>query len=258
MWIVLIFCSLPFVTSALIGREDTTTVLDSVLFFFLPFTMLTTIIPYILELRKTYKLAAEQPEPPTQTQRNLVLHSPAAAWLLLSVVIVILTRVFWRFAESLQGCSILNPDVAGLGVRVSLWVPAIIVMWIAVSSHYHAEETGIKVIAPAVLGTQIIYIWNLWTKELSSVDKLVGSMILDCLIFLAPITFSMKECLAARQLIRVGYLVQFLSTVVLVRTMSTFHRTRLRQSNTSVESCPCFQAYWWTPALVPRQLFGCT
>jgi hypothetical protein len=209
MWTTLIFCSLPFATgfsdtSVPVEREDTAPVIDSALFFFLPFAILVTIVSYIVELRKTYELPAQPPVLPapagcsvekklSEAQRNLVLHSPAAAWLLLSVVIVILTGVFWRFAESPQGCSVLNPDVAGLGVRVSLWVPATIVMLTALLGHYHAEETGVKGIATTLVGSQIIYTWNLWTKELNPADKLLGSMILDCLTFLTPITFSMKE-----------------------------------------------------------------
>ncbi|KAI5843321.1 ankyrin repeat-containing domain protein [Morchella snyderi] len=265
MWVtILIFYSLPFATgfsdkSVPPEREDTAPVTASALLLFLPFAILVTIMSYIVELRKTYELPAQAPVLPapgqcsvektlSKAQRSLVLGSPAAAWLLLSVVILILTGLFWRFAESPQGCSTLNPDVAGLGVRVSLWVPATIVMLVAVLGHYHAEETGVKGIAATLLVAQIIYTWNLLMQELGPADKLVGSMILDCLTFLTPITFSMKECLAARQLIRIGYSVQFCSVVVLAKTMTTFHHTGLEQKLTiSVESCSCFQAYWWGP-----------
>jgi hypothetical protein len=36
--------------------------------------------------------------------------------------------------------------------------------------------------------------------------------------------------------------------IVLAKTMSSFHHTGLEQKlDISVESCPCFQAYWWGP-----------
>lgn len=134
----------------------------------------------------------------------------------------------------------MNPDIAGIGARVNLWVPGAIVMLIAGLGHFHAEETGVKNINVTLLVSQVIYGWNLLTKETTAVDQLVGAMIVDCLAFITSITFSMKECLAARKLIRVGHSVQLFSLFVLMKAMTGFHHV-------SDDSCPCFQAYWWGP-----------
>lgn len=121
-------------------------------------------------------------------------------------------------------------------------------MLIAGLGHFHAEETGVKTINMTLLGAIIYYSWNLSTKQMTAVDILLGTMILDSLTSVTSITFSMKECLAARQLIRVGLLVQLFALFVLAGAMRKLHDASYRGGlGASSDSCPCFQAYWWGP-----------
>lgn len=170
-----------------------------ILFILISLGILFTTVPYIAELKRTCELPTDKPRLPSPVQachwdangldlhyRNLALNTPVVVWLVLSVVITGMTRVFWysESADSLYRCNTLNPDIAGIGVRVSLWVPGAIVMLIAGLGHFHAEETGVKSINVTLLVSQVIYGWNLWTKETSAVDQLVGAMIVDCLTFI--------------------------------------------------------------------------
>lgn len=161
-----------------------------------------------------------------------------------------MTKYFWRSVNSPRSCNFSNidPDIAGLGVRVSLWVPGVIVMAIAGLGHFHAEETGVKTISVTLLGVQICYAWNLVTKQMPAVDMLIGAMILDGLVSITSATFSMKECLAARQLVRAGHLVQFLALAALAVTVRKMAHVSLKStSEAEGDLCSCFHAYWWGP-----------
>jgi ankyrin repeat protein len=120
--------------------------------------------------------------------------------------------------------------------------------------HFHSEETGVKELGIALLFAQVYYTLNLlkglsWLRkredmELSTLDAPIGAMMLDANISIVSATFSMKECLAARQLIRWGLFSQTFALAVVALVMADL-------SNLVPENpdplCRCITVIWWGP-----------
>ncbi|KAF1954423.1 hypothetical protein CC80DRAFT_550448, partial [Byssothecium circinans] len=146
----------------------------------------------------------------------------------------------------------INPDVAGRGVRISLYITGAMAAITAVLGHLHGEVTGIKEISQALFFAQVYYAINLlkglgWFQnkkntELSAMDALAGVMVLDAYTSIASVTFSMKECLAARQLIRWGLFLQLFALVIVALVMVKL--PTFAQENTD-GPCHCLLAFWW-------------
>lgn len=47
-------------------------------------------------------------------------------------------------ASSACGLEEMNPDIAGIGIRIALYVPQILTIFTLVLGHYHTESVGLK------------------------------------------------------------------------------------------------------------------
>lgn len=209
--------------------------------------IIVAMIPYAFEIQRTYRLQTEGPGLPAPVSvpvpsildasylRNIVMHAPAITWLVLSFVSI--GMLLYHRPEPVDSCSTLNVDIAALGSRVSLWVSGAIVILMASLGHYHAEETGVTNVKWVVFSAQSIYALNLCIQNSTDADKIVGAMVLDCLSLMGSAIFSMKECLASRQTIRIGFMVQLFCFLVIV--------TIMRGLEHGDSSCLCFQVFWW-------------
>lgn len=120
--------------------------------------------------------------------------------------------------------------------------------------HFHAEETGVKEINLALLYAQIYYTLNLiigFNNGMTAMNVFVASMILDALTTLVSITFSMKESLASRIVVRFGFFSQFIALVTIafvIWRLPVAVQGPTPNATPNRPQCRCYQAYWWGPA----------
>lgn len=173
---------------------------------------LVAVGPYIFEYRQTFPLpkasAAEwdgNSEPyPYKTPRYYRKHAlfiPTMVCRLLSVLSIVLVCLHNDELLVTDPCNTLNPDIAGLGTRIGLWVPGVVVILTSALGHFHVQATEIKSINLTLSISQVVYGVNLCFRANTSADRVVGAIVLDCLALFGSMMFSMKECLSARLIV---------------------------------------------------------
>ncbi|KAH8144493.1 uncharacterized protein LAJ45_11504 [Morchella importuna] len=184
-------------------------------------------------------------EPSSPNYRILGPNAPKAVWAILCVMNLIM--LFLQRPTLAQACESPNPYIAGLGARVSLWIPAGIVILTAGLGHFHREVMGAKNVHLALFGALIIYGCNL-IQDIMPVGQVIGAMVLDCLLMIDSVPTSMKECLSARHIIRLANLTQYFGLVVtfvlIQRSRSAVIAPETLESDSPL-TCDCFQIYWW-------------
>ncbi|KAK4163875.1 hypothetical protein QBC43DRAFT_54799 [Cladorrhinum sp. PSN259] len=138
----------------------------------------------------------------------------------------------------------LDADVAGDGVRVSVWVQGGVLLFIAFTGTFHPFTTGIKEVGGGLVITHIslaiALAVQMGRKTLSSVDAVIGCLILDAQNSALSIQLAGKETLAARWQAKIVMGAQFLGLVILPIIMTKFH-----QGAFAKDGCQCFSFFWW-------------
>lgn len=237
-------------------RSSGTDLYSKALFSFLILGACISIVAYVYEYLETRRLemgsipssvgapnSGEEPSSPNY--RILGPNAPKAVWAILCVMNLIM--LFLQRPTLAQACESPNPYIAGLGARVSLWIPAGIVILTAGLGHFHREVMGAKNVHLALFGALIIYGCNL-IQDIMPVGQVIGAMVLDCLLMIDSVPTSMKECLSARHIIRLANLTQYFGLVVtfvlIQRSRSAVIAPETLESDSPL-TCDCFQIYWW-------------
>lgn len=263
LWVITVIASLvvlPYSAAHPAGttkikRTETDTLQDNVLLtVLLIISTVLAIAPYFVEFSVAYKSRKSTASPAIYfTARTWILHTTTTIWAVLLITATYKASSFLHLSDSgdAASCTLspINADIAGVGVRGSIWLSGTMVIAMALLGHLHAEVTGVKEISPAVLLAQVYYTVNIligYKTGLAAADLLVAAMILDSLTSIFSITFSMKECLASRLLISLGLGFQLFALFVLAFVIAKLPTVGAEEGAVDA-SCRCFRAYWWGP-----------
>jgi len=140
----------------------------------------------------------------------------------------------------------LDPDIAGFGVRFAIYVSRSVTGFAALLGHFYGKITGMKDISLGLFVTVAIYTLNLLkgcgSGVLDNSSTLIAAMMLDTLVLVLSITFSMKECLSAYKTTMFCFLLQSASLIITMLAVDGFSR----ESRSSEDNgCTCFRVHQW-------------
>lgn len=153
-------------------------------------------------------------------------------------------------------CWVADADIIGDGVRAGTWPQAAILFLSTLLGSFHHSHTAIKELGSGLLGMHVSlalsFLGPLVQGELSPVDAILGSMILDVQNSALSMQLMEKETLAARWQVGAVMVAQLLGLVTIGIIMHSF-----TQETLAVDSCKCFSAFWWSghdSAIAPQDI----
>ncbi|KAI1798526.1 hypothetical protein F4811DRAFT_203749 [Daldinia bambusicola] len=141
-------------------------------------------------------------------------------------------------------CDNADADIVGDGVRAAAWTQVGILFFITLTGIWHICKTAVKEIGGGLIITHvslaIALLVPLARRELSPIDAILGSLILDAQGNSLSIQLVTKETLAARWQVVIVLIAQLLGLVIEGILVGNF-TTNLRPTS----DCDCFSAFWW-------------
>ncbi|KAI1103620.1 hypothetical protein F4804DRAFT_309423 [Jackrogersella minutella] len=142
-------------------------------------------------------------------------------------------------------CDNADADIVGDGVRAAAWTQVGILFFITFTGIFHFYKTAVKEIGGGLIITHvslaIALLVPLARQELSPIDAILGSLILDAQGNSLSIQLVTKETLAARWQVGIALTAQLLGLVIEGILVGYFTTNRL-----PTKSCNCFSVFWWT------------
>ncbi|KAI1464154.1 uncharacterized protein F4812DRAFT_468112 [Daldinia caldariorum] len=141
-------------------------------------------------------------------------------------------------------CDNADADIVGDGVRAAAWTQVGILFFITLTGIWHICKTAVKEIGGGLIITHvslaIALLVPLARRELSPIDAILGSLILDAQGNSLSIQLVTKETLAARWQVVIVLIAQLLGLIIEGILVGNFTRN-LRPTS----DCDCFSAFWW-------------
>ncbi|KAI1384157.1 uncharacterized protein F4822DRAFT_440310 [Hypoxylon trugodes] len=142
-------------------------------------------------------------------------------------------------------CENADADIVGDGVRAAAWTQVGILFFITLTGIVHCCKTAVKEIGGGLIVTHlslaIALLVPLARHELSPIDAILGSLILDAQGNSLSIQLVTKETLAARWQVAIAVTAQLLGLVIEGILVGNFTTNLLPP-----KSCNCFSVFWWT------------
>ncbi|KAI1771948.1 hypothetical protein F4818DRAFT_184377 [Hypoxylon cercidicola] len=141
-------------------------------------------------------------------------------------------------------CESADADIVGDGVRAAAWTQVGILFFITFTGIFHFYKTAVKEIGGGLIVTHvslaIALLVPLARRELSPIDAILGSLILDAQGNSLSIQLVTKETLAARWQVAIALTAQLLGLVIEGVLVGSFTANLLPTDN-----CKCFSVFWW-------------
>ncbi|KAI1655405.1 hypothetical protein F4813DRAFT_367778 [Daldinia decipiens] len=142
-------------------------------------------------------------------------------------------------------CKSADADIVGDGVRAASWAQVGLLFFITLTGVFHIYKTSVKEIGQGLIATHvslaIALLVPLSRRELSPIDAILGSLILDAQGNSLSFQLVTKETLAARGQVVVALIAQLLGLIVEGILVGNF-TANLRLTS----DCDCFSAFWWS------------
>ncbi|KAI6081399.1 hypothetical protein F4821DRAFT_27294 [Hypoxylon rubiginosum] len=142
-------------------------------------------------------------------------------------------------------CENADADIVGDGVRAAAWTQVGILFFITFTGIFHFYKTAVKEIGGGLIITHvslaIALLVPLARRELSPIDAVLGSLILDAQGNSLSIQLVTKETLAARWQVAIALMAQLLGLVIEGVLVGSFTANLLRNT----DNCRCFSVFWW-------------
>ncbi|KAH8895667.1 hypothetical protein GQ53DRAFT_819653 [Thozetella sp. PMI_491] len=137
-----------------------------------------------------------------------------------------------------------DADIGGDGIRVAIWVQESVLILLAILGTFHSSATGAKEtgagLAITHISLAIALLVQMGRGTLSSVDAMIGAMILDSQSSALSIQFVSKETLAARWQVCIMNPCQVFGLVAEAILVAGFERRAY-----GTEACSCISVFWW-------------
>jgi hypothetical protein len=138
----------------------------------------------------------------------------------------------------------IDADVAGMGVRIAVWVQVGVLILITPMGNFHLKATGAKEIGAGLVLTHvslaIALLVQLRRGTLSPPDAAAGAMILDAQNMALSIQLAAKETLAARWQVGIVVLAQVFGLSIVPVLVSN-----LFAGSFATDECGCLTVFWW-------------
>jgi hypothetical protein len=162
-------------------------------------------------------------------------------WVLGSVVYA---RNHYTVSASNDRCTTADADIIGDGVRAATWTQVVILLLLAITGSFNTEHNAIQELGAGLLVTHIALVVALLapmaSKELSPVDSIFGTMILDAQNSALSIQLVAKQTLASRWqtfTVILGQLAGLAAIGLLINNFTT--------NGLATDECNCLPAFWW-------------
>lgn len=168
----------------------------------------------------------------------------ASAFLALVLGCISFAGVRAKQADEPEQCENADADIVGDGVRAAAWTQVGILFFITLTGIFHYYKTAVKEIGGGLIITHvslaIALLVPLARHELSPIDAILGSLILDAQGNSLSIQLVTKETLAARWQVGIVLLAQVLGLVIEGVLVGSYTTNLLRTTD-----CNCFSVFWW-------------
>ncbi|KAI0843999.1 hypothetical protein F5Y00DRAFT_249779 [Daldinia vernicosa] len=190
--------------------------------------------------------------------RFLVVFGYVSAFLALLLGCVSFVGLRAKGPDEPGQCENADADIVGDGVRAAAWTQVGILFFITLTGIFHYYKTAVKEIGGGLIITHvslaIALLVPLARRELSPIDAILGSLILDAQGNSLSIQLVTKETLAARWQVAIVLIAQLLGLIIEGILVGNFI-TNLRPTR----DCDCFSAFWWAwlsncPSASPNEI----
>ncbi|KAK4893919.1 hypothetical protein LTR27_007725 [Elasticomyces elasticus] len=198
----------------------------------LSFALLTCLLMYERERRRTHDAPLESAWPPC------LAHAVAR---LLACVLLATGQTMTCEAMTL------NADIGGVGVLVGIYFPALLAMISLGIGHCHTREAGTKEIGIVLLANLVYLTFNLLkaitdVSRLSFADAIIAVLSIDATSAALSATMSNKDALAARTFVGVCALAQVFAAIAVIIAVATLGNLGAEQR---ITAC-CSRHVWWS------------
>ncbi|XXH05994.1 hypothetical protein Hte_012439 [Hypoxylon texense] len=175
----------------------------------------------------------------------LIWFGYASAFLALVLGCVSFVGLHGKGPDEAGQCDSADADIVGDGVRAAAWTQVGILFFITFTGIFHFYKTAVKEIGGGLIVTHvslaIALLVPLARRELSPIDAILGSLILDAQGNSLSIQLVTKETLAARWQVAIALIAQLLGLVIEGVLVGSFTKNQVTPTN----NCKCFSVFWW-------------
>jgi ankyrin repeat protein len=178
------------------------------------------------------------------TRRTAIIIVPVAWIAMLIVNFVTLNST--PHQQPKCGTIFVDPDLAGIGVRTSLYGFGVLVGLTAILGHFHTEPSPISELSLLLWVSLTATLFNLFKgfiMDISDPHRVLVAMILDGYVNCLSIGLSMKETLAYRWKTYLSLGMQALGISGIVAALASLKNSSLVSSEG--EQCRCVDVHWW-------------
>ncbi|KAI4869674.1 hypothetical protein F4820DRAFT_363897 [Hypoxylon rubiginosum] len=189
----------------------------------------------------------------------LIWFGYASAFLALVLGCVSFVGLQGKGPDEAGQCDSADADIVGDGVRAAAWTQVGILFFITFTGIFHFYKTAVKEIGGGLIVTHvslaIALLVPLARRDLSPIDAILGSLILDAQGNSLSIQLVTKETLAARWQVAIVLIAQLLGLVIEGVLVGSFTANLLPPT----DNCKCFSVFWWAwfsncPSVSPNNI----
>jgi hypothetical protein len=178
------------------------------------------------------------------TRRIAIIMVPVA-WITMSIVDFVTLKPAPQQQTKCEAIFV-DSDLAGIGVRTSLYGFGALVGLTAILGHFHSEPSPIRELSLLLWVSLAATLFNLFKgfiMDISDSHKVLVAMILDGYVNCLSVGLSMKETLAYRWRTNLSLGLQVLGISGIIAAL-----TSLRDNSAALGSerqCECVDVHWW-------------
>lgn len=179
--------------------------------------------------------------------RLLAISVSPAAWVLMFILHLtnVVTIDYGQEDCQLETITV-DPDLAGIGVRISLYATSGLVVLTAILGHFHAEPSHVAELNLFLWVSLSSILFNIvkgFTYGMHPSQKLLAAMITEGYVNCLSIGLAMKELLACRWKTLCTVVLQFLGVLGVIACLADLNKVDEKVGDDG--SCACLQFQWW-------------
>lgn len=177
--------------------------------------------------------------------RWIAIVSLPSAWASMLIVYIVASQSSAYRRRQCDNITV-DPDLAGIGVRTSLYGFGGLIGVMALIGHFHTEPlpvTELTVLVWVSLSSTLFNLAKGFILGMSPSQKLLIAMVLDGYINCLSIVLAMKEALAYRRRTICSLLLQTLGISSMIAVLSSLRADPMKPGE--IDDCFCIRIQWW-------------